>query len=228
MTGTGVAGIRVRANFPTKTGQTTPGPWSGTVQHTRTMGEPTGAATDASADHLLFSWDPKPGAKHYRVLVSSREDFGTWVEDFLTDNTSYAPTLMNPGYSTGGTFFWKVAAVDEDRNVGDFTRPHSFTLKKPTANSPGGVQASQRLRLAVRGRLRVRRLSRVVVTVRAGGRVIPGAKVRGLGSGLRPRWRATNRRGQVVFRFRPKRRGLVLFQATKRGYLIGAARARIR
>jgi hypothetical protein len=226
MTGTGITGIRVRANFPTKTGLTTPGPWSSTVQHTRTIGEPSGARTDASANHLLFAWDAKPGAKQYRVLVSDREDFALFVEDFLTDNTSYAPPLTNPGYARGGTFFWKVAAVDEDRNVGDFTRPHPFSLRATAG--PGGIQATQRLRLGLRGRLRVKRMSRMVVTVRAGGRLIAGAKVRGIGSGLRPRWRATNRRGQVVFRFRPKQRGFVFFHATKRGFLLGTARARVR
>jgi hypothetical protein len=228
MTGTGVAGIRLRANFPTKTGQTTSGPWSPTVQFTRTMSEPTGASTDASGDHLLFSWDPKPGAKQYRLLVSNREDFATSVEDVSTDNTSFAPVLTNPGYLQGGVFFWKVAAVDEDRNVGDFTRPHSFTLKKAPASGPGAIKVSQRLRIGLKGRLRVKRMSRVVVTVKAGGRAIAGAKVRGLGSGLKPRWRATNRKGQVVFRFRPKARGKVFFQATKRGYLVGAVQARIR
>jgi hypothetical protein len=190
------------------------------------VGEPTGAATDASANHLAFRWDPKPGAKQYRVLVANREDFASTVEDVLTDNAGYAPTLTNPGYMQGGTFFWKVAAVDEDRNIGDFSRPHSFTLKK--ASGPGAVQVTQRLRLGVRGKLRAKRRSRVVVTVKAGGRPVAGAKVRGLGPGLKPRWRATNRRGQVVFRFRPARKGLVLFQATKRGYLVGAAQARIR
>ncbi|HEX7255125.1 MAG TPA: hypothetical protein VF236_04290 [Gaiellaceae bacterium] len=228
MTGTGVAGIRVRANFPTKSGQTTPGPWSSTVHFTRTMGEPTGARTDASAAHLLFAWDPKPGTKHYRVLVANREDFATTVEDVKTDNTSHAPTLTAATYLQGGTFWWKVAAYDEDNNVGDFTRAHSFTLKKATANSPGGIRASQRLRIGVKGRLRVKRMSRVVVTIRAGGKIVRGAKVRGLAQGLKPRWRATNRKGQVVFRFRPKRKGVVLFQATKRGYLVGTARVRVR
>ncbi len=228
LTGTGILGVRVRANFPTKTGQATSGPWSATSQFTRTMGEPTGARTDASPNHLIFAWDPKPGTKHYRVLVANREDFATTVENVVTDNTSYAPPLTSTLYLQGGTFWWKVAAFDEDNNVGDFTRPHSFTLAKTSANRPGGIQAAQRLRLAVKGRARVRRLSRLVVTVRAGGRVVPGAKVRGLGSGLRPRWRATNRRGQVVFRFRPKRKGVVYFQATKRQYLLGTLRVRVR
>src|ERR671925_850641 len=227
MTGTGVAGIRVRANFPTKTGTTTPGPWSSTAYFTRTMGEPTGAATDASESHLLFSWDAKPGAKQYRLLVSNREDFAVTIEDVTTDNTSYASPLMNPGYLAGGTFYWKVSAIDEDHNVGDFTRAHSFVLRKATTG-PGGIQASQRLRLGIKGRLRAKRLSRVVVTVRAGGRVIRGAKVRGLAPGLSRRWRTTNRYGKVVFRFRPKRNGVAVFQATKRGYLVGAATVRIR
>jgi hypothetical protein len=226
MTGTGVVGIRVRANFATKLGTSTAGPWSSTIFFTRTMGEPTGAATDASADHLLFRWDAKPGAKQYRVFVSNREDFAVTVEDVTTDNTSYAPPLTHSFYLLGGTFYWRVAAVDEDRNIGDFTRAHSFTLKKSAG--PGAVQVTQRLRIGVRGRLRLRRMSRVVVTVRAGGRVIPGAKVRGLGSGLRPRWRTTNRRGQVVFRYRPKTKARVLFQATKRGYLFGATQVRVR
>ncbi|HEU4942906.1 MAG TPA: hypothetical protein VFT18_06540 [Gaiellaceae bacterium] len=226
MTGTGIVGVRVRANFPTKTGQATSGPWSGTVNFTRTMGEPTGARTDATATSLLFGWDPKPGTKQYRVLVANREDFATTVEDVRTDNTSYAPTLNSTLYMQGGTFWWKVAAYDEDNNVGDFTRPHSFTLQK--TSGAGGIQVAQRLRLGVKGRLRANRLGRVVVTVRAGGRIVRGAKVRGLGSGLRPRWRATNTRGQVVFRFRPKRKGVVYFQATKRGYLVGTARVRVR
>lgn len=228
MTGTGVVGIRVRANFPTKSGQTTPGPWSSTVHFTRTMGEPTGARTDASDNHLLFSWDPKPGTKHYRVLVANREDFAATVEDVKTDNTSYAPTLTSAAYLQGGTFWWKVAAYDEDNNVGDFTRAHSFTVKKTSPNSPGAVRVSQRLRIGVKGRLRARRMSRVVVTIRAGGRVVRAAKVRALAQGVRPRWRLTNRRGQVVFRFRPKRKGMAFFQATKRGYLVGTARVRVR
>ena len=103
MTGTGILGVRVRASFPTKTGQTTSGPWSATSQFTRTMGEPTGARTDASPNHLLFV-DPKPGTKHYRVLVANREDFATTVENVVTDNTSYAPPLTSTLYLQGT--FW--------------------------------------------------------------------------------------------------------------------------
>jgi large repetitive protein len=227
MTGTGVTGIRVRANFPTKTTQTTPGPWSPTIHFTRTMGEPTGAATDATPDSLLFRWDPKPGAKQYRVLVSNREDFSLPLEDVTTDNSSYASPLTHTSYLQGGTFYWRVAAIDDDRNVGDFTRAHSFTLRR-TAGTTNPVVVTQRLRVGAKGRLRARRFARIVITVKAGGRPVARAKVRGMGAGLLTRYRSTNRRGQVVFRVKPKRRGFVLFQATKARYIAGAVQVRVR
>jgi hypothetical protein len=229
MTGTGIAGIRVRANFPTNTTATTPGPWSSTVFHTRTVGEPTGARTEATEDHVLFGWDPKPGTKQYRVLVASREDFSAVVEDVTTDNTSYAPNLTQVGYVRGGTFWWKVAAMDEDRNLGDFTRAHSFSVKgTATGGGGGGVQTTQRLRLSMKGKLRAKRLRRVVVTVKAGARPIAGARVRAFGLGVVTRWKPTNRYGRVVFRLKPKVRGVVFLQATKKGYLSGSSRVRVR
>jgi hypothetical protein len=227
MTGTGITGIRVRANFPTNTTAVTPGPWSSTVFHTRTVGEPTGARTDATNDRVLFSWDAKPGAKQYRVMVSGKEDFSVTVEDVKTDNTSFAPSLLLPGYLQGGTFWWKVAAVDEDLNLGDFTRAHSFVLQKPAG--PGtGPQATQRLRLTTKGKLRAKRLRRVVVTVKAGGRAVRSARVRAFGVGVVTKWRTTNRYGRVTFRLKPKAKGVMFFQANKKGYLAAASRVRVR
>jgi hypothetical protein len=224
MTGTGITGIRVRANFPTNTTAVTPGPWSATVFHTRTVGEPTGARTDATDDRVLLSWDAKPGAKQYRVLVSSKEDFSAVVEDVKTDNTSYAPGLLQPAYLLGGTFWWKVAATDDDQNLGDFTRPHSFSLKK----GGNAVRTTQKLRLSMKGRLKANRVRRVVVTVKAGARPVRGARVRAFGMGVVTRWKATNRAGRVVFRLKPKARGVMFFQATKKGYLAGTSRVRVR
>jgi hypothetical protein len=224
MTGTGITGIRVRANFPTNTSVTTPGPWSTTVFHTRTVGEPTGARTDATADHVLFSWDPKPGTKQYRVLVSSREDFSAPVEDVKVDNPAHAPSLLQAPYLQGGTFWWKVAAMDEDLNLGDFTRPHSFSLKK----GPEAVQTTQKLRLSMKGRLRARKVRRLVVTVKSGARPVSGARVRAFGVGVLTKWKKSGRGGKVVFRLKPKVRGVVFFQAQKTGYLPASARVRVR
>ena len=223
MTGTGITGVRVRANFATKAAATTPGPWSATIHHTRTVGEPTGASTDAAAGRLLFSWDAKPGTKQYRVLISSREDFSTRVEDVITDNSSYAPLLTQTQYTRGGKFWWKVAAMDEDRNVGDFTRPHSFSIM-----GNGTVRANQRLKLTFRAKLRAKRKRQLVVTVKAAGRPVAGARVRTLGPGFITKWRRTNRAGRVVFKVKPKRRGIVLVRATKTGFLAGSGRIRVR
>jgi hypothetical protein len=160
------------------------------------------------------------------VVVSSREDFSSVVEDVTTDNTSYAPNLTQVGYVRGGAFWWKVAAMDEDRNLGDFTRAHSFSLKG--TGTGGGVQTTQRLRLSMKGKLRAKRLRRVVVTVKAGARPIAGARVRAFGLGVVTRWKSTNRYGRVVFRLKPKVRGIVFLQATKTGYLSGSSRVRAR
>ena len=224
MTGTGVTGIRVRANFPTGTTTTTPGPWSSTIFHTRTVGEPTGARTEATADHVLLSWDPKVGTKQYRVVVSSREDFSAVVEDVKTDNTSYAPQFLQGGYVRGGTFWWKVAAVDEDLNLGDFTRPHSFAVK----GGGNTIRTTQKLVLSLKGRLRAKRTRRVVVTVKAGARPIAGARVRVFGAGMITGWKKSNATGKVVFRLKPRTRGIVYFQASKTGYLTGRTRVRVR
>jgi hypothetical protein len=224
MTGTGVTGIRVRANFPTNTTTVTPGPWSATAFHTRTVGEPTGARTDATADHVVLGWDAKPGTKQYRVVVSSREDFSAQVEDIRTDNTSYAPQLLLASYLNGGSFWWKVAAMDEDLNLGDFTRPQSFSLKK----GPSTVRVTQKLKLSAKGRLKARKLRRLVVTVKAGSRPIAGAQVRAYGMGVVTKWRKTGKKGQVVFKLKPKAKGFMFFQAKKTGYLMGSSRIRIR
>ncbi|MGH3033190.1 MAG: hypothetical protein ACRDON_01360 [Gaiellaceae bacterium] len=134
--GTGIWKWRVRANFPQVNVLTlTKGPWMAYQSFTRTIREPTNAAEDVTATRVLMSWDPKMGARNYRVQVSTRQDFGTIVESVATDNTSYAPLLTQLAYSTGGTFYWRVAAADDIiANVGDYTPARSFTLQAGTAS----------------------------------------------------------------------------------------------
>ena len=56
-------------------------PWSATSQFTRTMSR-TGARTDASPNHLLFAWDPKPArstiASWSRIARTSQRRSKTW------------------------------------------------------------------------------------------------------------------------------------------------------
>ena len=98
MYGTGLFHWKVRANFPKATYGTVPGPYSAVFPFTRTIGEPSGARADRSGGHLLLAWEPKAGVKRYRVQISDRLDFAKTIENFTTDNTSYAPLLLRSEY----------------------------------------------------------------------------------------------------------------------------------
>jgi hypothetical protein len=209
MYGTGVFRWKVRANFPKATSGSVPGPYTQTYSFIRTIGEPGGARADVSKSHVVLSWEPKAGAKQYRLEISTRPDFARTVEQVMTDNTSYAPLLTQPGYLTGETLYWRVAAVDEGRNVGDFTQAQV-------------IARSQRMRLAARGRAARGRTSRIVVSVtNLARRPIAGATVRVSGAGVRRRAARTNARGTVSFSVRPTKRGKVVFRATKSRYQPG-------
>lgn len=124
MTGTGVFRWRVRANFPKGTYGTVPGPWSRPVPFTRTIGRPLGTRTIGSGRSVHFAWRPKAGVKEYRVEVSERPDFGRLADWETTDSTSYAPELKSRDGKR--TLFWRVAALDEDRNRSSWSKPKRF------------------------------------------------------------------------------------------------------
>jgi hypothetical protein len=226
MTGTGIWGWRVRAMFPKQVGSLTqPGPWSATKPYTRTIGEPGGARTETSGISVLLSWNAKPGAKNYRVQISQRADFLQTVEQVDTDNTSYAPTLLTSAYLAGGTFWWRVAAQDEDRNLGDFSPAQQFNLAKQPGATPA-PSALTRLKLTTQV-LKTRKGRRVTVTVKAKGSRVRGALVRVFARGVTPRKAKTNRYGRITFKLTKLGRGKTLkrrtlrFQAAKTGFLLG-------
>src|SRR6266545_3246194 len=213
--GPGIWRWRVRAEFPKTAGFVT-GPWSTYVPFTRTLSEPSGAATSSSGNHVLLSWNWKLGIKDFRVQISQRPDFATTIEDVTTDNTSYAPVLTHPFYVMGGSFYWRVAARDKSFNLGDWTTAQRIDI-------------SMRLRVAVNRPAPRRRWTRVLVTVSDPAlKRIAGASVRVSGAGLRPRSAKTNRSGQVSFRLRPRKRGRLLFSASKPGFASGTLSMRVR
>jgi hypothetical protein len=197
----------VRAEFPeaSSTG-TTPGPYSTTQPFTRTIGEPGNPRTDSNSDHILLSWDARLGVKDYKVQVSSTPDFSRIVEQASTDNLSFAPTMTTSSYTNGGTFFWRVAGVDEDNNQGDWTEIQQIRLQ------PG-------MRVSVTGLPRHGKRRKLTVTVRTtNGRFLAGVRVRLTGRGLKAVAKQTNRVGKVTFMVNPKRKGKLLVSATKAGY----------
>jgi hypothetical protein len=216
MYGTGLFHWKVRANFPKALFGSVPGPYSATLPFTRTIGEPGGAHADVAGDHVLLSWEPKPGVKKYRLQIAARQDFALNVEDVTTDNTSYAPMLTLPAYLTRQMLYWRVAGVDEGNNVGDFT---------PTQ----AIRTAPRLRVVVRGRAVGRRSTQMTVSVtRSTGGVVVGAIVRVSGAGTKTRAARTDRAGHARFVVRPTRRGTITFRATKSGFQPGVATTRVR
>jgi hypothetical protein len=207
MTGTGIFHWRVRANFPKALASTVvPGPFSAPAAFTRTIGEPAGAHSELTKNHLLLSWEPKAGAKEYRVQVSASPDFSTPGEDVTTDNTAWAPLLTQPLYLDGGTLYWRAAAVDQDRNLGDFSPAQKI-----------GLAARMRVSLTafpVRGRRS--RVSAKVVDAK--NRPVGGARVTISGAGIRVHARRTNKAGVAAFRLRATKRGTLTVRALKTGY----------
>jgi hypothetical protein len=216
MTGTGVFHWRVRAEFPTATGGKTPGPYSATQAFTRTIGEPVNARTDSARDHVLLSWDPRLGVKEYKLQISSTTDFSRVVESVTTDNPSYAPSMTQSGYNPGGTLYWRVAGVDEDRNQGDWTQIQQIRLKP-------------RLRLSVAGSPRRRRAGMVSARVVDGyGRKLRGVLIRVSGGGLKRVAKRTNASGRVTFKLKPRKRGKLVFSASKAGFQPAYGSLRVR
>jgi hypothetical protein len=214
--GPGIWRWRVRAEFPKLPSGTVYGPWSNFTPFTRTLSEPANIRTSRSGTHLLFSWGWKLGAKNFRVQISNRQDFSTLIEDVTTDNTSYAPQLLHPYYMNGGTLYWRVAAMDENRNVGEFAPAQRIDI-------------ATRLRVAATGMPRRKRWARLTVFVTdPSRRPVAGARVRLSGAGVRARSAKTNRAGRVAFRVRPPKRGRLAFTATKAGFAAGALSVRVR
>jgi hypothetical protein len=219
MYGTGIFHWTVRAEYPRSPYGLTPGPYSATYAFTKTIREPSGAHADYDNDRVLLTWNPKPGAKRYRVQVSGTTDFNQLVENVLTDNTSYAPLLRYLGLRTLDTsrLYWRVAALDEGDNTGDFTQPQL-------------IRRAPRMEITLRGTVKHRKRSELTVMVTnyetAGG--IPRVLVRVAGAGMRARRVRTDLFGTARFTLRPARRGVLVISATKSGYRRATARLRVR
>ncbi len=207
MAGTGLFQWRVRANFPKSQASTSvPGPFSAPVAFTRTIGEPGGARSELSKSHVLLVWEPKSGAKEYRVQVSSRADFSTPIEDVTTQGTSWAPFLTQPGYLDGGTLYWRVAAIDAERNVGDYSPAQKI-----------GLAARMRVVLH-KYPIRGRRSVAAVKVVDAANRPVRTVAVRVTGAGIKAQLRRTNRAGVASFTVKLRRKGTLTFRAFKTGF----------
>jgi hypothetical protein len=219
MTGVGVFTWQVRANFPTNTNSVVPGPYSLPGTFTHTIPEPSNPVEEAGQRRLLLSWDARPRADRYRVQVSLRADFASNVENTTTETTSYAPLLSSSAYTSGGTFYWRVAMIDADNNQGDFTAVKSFTLPAQTGDG-GGTTITQRFRVTSEGNPVRNRKRKIALTIRnTSFQPVASARVRVSGAGVKRTTKRTNTSGKVVFWVRAKRYpGTVSFRVTKSGF----------
>jgi hypothetical protein len=219
MTGVGVFTWTVRANFPTDGLSTVDGPYSLPSTFTHTIPEPSGTTEEVGPRRLLFQWDPRPRADDYRVQVSTRADFATVTENWTTQTTAHAPLLTSGAYTNGGSFFWRVAMIDADGNVGDYSVARPFTL--PALGTGGGsTPTAQRFRGSFTGYPVRNRFRTVSLTVRNGAfQLVAGANVRISGAGVRAVTKKTGTGGKVSFRLRATRYpGRVSFRVTKLGF----------
>jgi hypothetical protein len=213
MTGTGVFNWKVRANFPRASSGEVEGPWSSIASFTRTIREPANPASEAGQNRLVLSWDPKTGAKRYRVQVSQRADFAPYIESATTDNTSWASLLSSSAYEGGGTFYWRVAAIDADSNVGDFTTSRTFSM-------PSNAVVLKKFSLSATGYPRKGVYRTVYITARdSAGAPVYFASVRASGAGVSPTTKYTNSSGVAALRIKATRYpGRVKFTVSKSGF----------
>jgi hypothetical protein len=143
------------------------------------------------------------------VQIAGDTSFTRPVENVITDNTSYAPLLIYRGFRTlnTGRLFWRVAAMDEGDNIGQFTDARS-------------IVRTRRMEIAVRGSLSHRKKSMITISVTdfetAAG--VPGATLRATGAGIRLQRGSTNAFGGARWSVRARRRGSFVIRASRRGY----------
>jgi hypothetical protein len=217
ITGTGNFTWEIRADFPKSSG-TTPGPWSDPATYTHTIKEPMNPVSSAGANRLVMSWDAKTGTKQYRIQISKREDFNPYIESKTTDNPDWAPNLTSSNYTSGGTFYWRVAAIDADGNVGAFANnPETFTLP---AISGGGGGGTKQFTVTFSGRLVKNHARDITVKVRDSATLnaVSGASVRAYGAGVALTTKTTNSSGVAKFHLKPTQLAKVTFRVSKTGY----------
>jgi hypothetical protein len=130
MRGTGVFHWQVRAEFPeARGGRTAVGPYTRRLTFTRTIRPPSGARALVGRRSLLITWRAKIGAARYRVEIAASPDFSRPLERAETEATAFAPTLSGGEWDKGGTFYWRVAALDASGNSGNSTPVRSLRLR---------------------------------------------------------------------------------------------------
>ena len=128
--GTGIWRWQVRALFPAGGFGSVTGPYSAPQPFVRTLAPPGGVVGTKAGSRITISWSPDPYAKEYEVDFATTETFTNTIETRRVAGLGWAPDidLTQPG--NRGKLFWRVAAIDQGGNVGQFATG-SFVPPKP-------------------------------------------------------------------------------------------------
>ena len=212
--GPGVWRWRVAANYAAGSG-TVSSAYSAPQDYVRRMGPPPGTRADANSQRVILAWQPDPVADRYLAEVSDTNSFTNNVERIRTENPVWAPTLNDNDYEAGGVFYWRVASIDDENNIGAF--------------ATGSFSFAKGMRLRLRGsQRRGRRDSTQVIVTDYRKKALRGVTVRLTGKGVRKLKRKTNKQGVAVFSMRPRKKGVLTFRATRKGYAPASTTLRVR
>jgi hypothetical protein len=88
-----------------------------------------GATLTYPDDPPLFTWEPLPGAKSYKIEVDDASDFVSPQTSAITNNTSF--TLTEP-QTIEQTFFWRVQGISGTAGVNsDWSPTRSYEVEWP-------------------------------------------------------------------------------------------------
>jgi len=118
--GTGIWRWQVRALFPSSGFGSVTGGYSAPQGFVRTLAPPTGVVGTKAGSQILISWSPDQYAKQYEVDFSTSETFSTMIESHRVDGLGWAPDIDLTQPANRGKLYWRVAAVDQGGNVGQF------------------------------------------------------------------------------------------------------------
>jgi hypothetical protein len=208
--GNGIWKWKVRANFPSSSGDAVSGPYTAPTNFLRRVLPPANAQAVITNDRVVFSWAPVTTSASYRLQVAKDDSFTDLIETVTTPNNTYAP-LLSGRYGDGGRLYWRVAILDKGNNLGAFAR--------------GDLRLRQKLKVkSSAGFAQKRKFVTVKLTVsRSDGKRVRSATVTVSGAGVKLKRKKTGKKGTVTFRIRPMRKGTIKVTAARKGYVSGAA-----